>query len=126
MYLFSFLRSVPPTQRTSTALWPWNMGRGGLVYRVLVKAVGSDFLFPQHALSDPPTGSSALRLWRFGSAQDRQAFGGDQHLDAARCPRLAVDQPSALQREHHLVHTGRRHIEVALHIDLGGRAFTRV
>ena len=45
----------------------------------------------------------------FGVAQDGQVLGSEEHLDAARHPRPAADEPEALQREHHLVHgLGRR------------------
>src|SRR3954451_21271738 len=55
----------------------------------------------------------------FGMAEDGQVFGGEEHLDAARHPRLAADQAEALQREHHLMHGGRTDPEMALHVGLG-------
>src|SRR3954464_3245946 len=52
-------------------------------------------------------------------AEDGQVFGGEEHLDAARHPRLAADEAETLQREHHLVHGGRTDPEMALHVALG-------
>src|SRR5215210_7773641 len=54
-----------------------------------------------------------------GWAEAGQALGVDQHRDAARHPRLAPDQAGPLQREHHLVHAGRRHPEMALQVGFG-------
>ena len=61
-------------------------------------------------------------------AEDGQVFGGEEHLDAARHPRLAADQAETLQREHHLVHGGRTNPETALcmSVSAGGRPWTRV
>jgi hypothetical protein len=49
------------TNLIAFALWYWNMDRGGPACRGLVKAAGSDFLFPQHTLGDP-----AYQGWRPG------------------------------------------------------------
>ena len=49
-------------------------------------------------------------------------LGGEEHLDAARHPRPAADEPEALQREHHLMHGRRADPEAALHVALGRRA----
>jgi hypothetical protein len=58
----------------------------------------------------------------FGWAQDGQGLRSYEHLNATRQPRLAPDEPGALQGEHHLVYGGRAHPEVALHVGLGRRA----
>src|SRR5215208_6206981 len=55
----------------------------------------------------------------FGMAWDGQVFGGEEHLDAARHPRLAADEAETLQREHHLGHARRADPEMALHVALG-------
>ena len=56
-----------------------------------------------------------------GMAEDGQAFGGDQHLDASREAGLTPDQACALEGEHHLVHGRWADLEVALHVGLGRR-----
>ena len=54
-------------------------------------------------------------------AQDGQVLGSEEHLDAARHPRPAADEPEALQREHHLVHGWLADPEAALDVALGRR-----
>ena len=53
------------TNLIAFALWYWNMDRGGPACRGLVKAAGSDFLFPQHTISDP-----AYQGWTPGFVDD--------------------------------------------------------
>jgi hypothetical protein len=52
-------------------------------------------------------------------AEKRQAFRGDQYLDASRHPGLTADQAGAFQGQDHLVHGRRSDLEMTLHIGLG-------
>jgi hypothetical protein len=55
-------------------------------------------------------------------AQEGQAFGLDQHFDAAGQARLPADQAHPFQHQHHLVNGRRAHSKVALHVGLSGWA----
>ena len=51
-----------------------------------------------------------------GRAQDGQVVGLNQKSDAACNPGLPGNQSCTLQGEHHLMNSGRRHLEIALEI----------
>src|SRR4051812_3647811 len=82
-------------------------------------------------MPDPTTNDPLVPRHRgfdgFGMTEDGQVFGGEEHLDAARHPRLAADQAEALQREHHLVHDGGLTRKWrCMSVSAGGRPWTRV
>jgi hypothetical protein len=69
----------------------------------------------------------ALDPWRrrfdgLGMAEEGQAVRSDQYLDASRHSGLTADQAGPFQGQDHLVHGGRRDLEMALHVSLGRRA----
>jgi transposase len=55
------------------------------------------------------------------STEDRAVLGLDQKLDAARDAGGPPDEAGAFEGEHHLVHAGRRDLEVPLHVGFRGR-----
>src|SRR3954463_15064112 len=57
-------------------------------------------------------------LFRFGRGSEVPETNKAQPR-AARHPRLAADEPGALQREHHLVHGRWADPEMVLHVGLG-------
>src|SRR3954462_2907974 len=57
-------------------------------------------------------------LFRFGRGSEVPETNKAQPRAACH-PRLAADEPGALQREHHLVHGRRADPEMALHVGLG-------
>ena len=55
------------------------------------------------------------------STEDWEVLGLDQKLDAAGGARGPPDEAGAFEIEHHLVHAGRRNLEVPLHVGFRGR-----
>jgi hypothetical protein len=54
--------------------------------------------------------------------EEREQFGWDENLDAARHPGLPSNEAGAFKGEHHLMDRGRGDTEVPLHVGFRGRA----
>jgi hypothetical protein len=56
------------------------------------------------------------------STEDWEVLGLDKKLDAAGGAGGAPDEADAFESEHHLMHAGRRDLEVTLHVSFRGRS----